>query len=77
MGLKSVRQPEPGLCWVTPLALAHDCWVTINNPKNMVAAAVLLDRWFVCKQRIFLLGDVVKVVGYYHGIFMQHLYLNY
>ena len=30
---------------------------------------MLLDRWFVCKQRIFLSCDVVKVQGYYHGIF--------
>ena len=50
----------------------------LTNPKNSrVAAAVLLDRWFVCKQRIFLSCDVVKVVGYYHEIFMRHLYLNY
>ena len=74
MGLKSVRQPEPGLRRVT----GYDCWVTLTNPKNSrVAAAVLLDRLFVCKHRIFLSCDVVKVVGYYHGIFMRHLYLNY
>ena len=42
-----------------------------TTPKNSrVAAAVLLDYWFVCKQRIFLSCDVVKGVGYYHGIFM-------
>ena len=38
---------------------------------------MLLDRWFVCKQRIFLSCDVLKGVGYYHEIFMWHLYLNY
>ena len=27
--------------------------------------------------QIFLSCDVVKGVGYYHGIFMEHLYLNY
>ena len=54
------------------------CWLTLNNFKNSrVAAAVLLDRWFVYKQTIFLSGDVVKGVGYYHGIFMRHLNLNY
>ena len=37
------------------LGWRHDCWATLNNPQNsMVAAVVLLDRWFVCKQRIFL-----------------------
>ena len=55
MGLKSVCQPEPGLRWVTLKRWQHDCWVTLSKPKNSrVAAAVLLDRWFVCMQRIFL-----------------------
>ena len=38
---------------------------------------MLLDRWFVSKQRIFLSCDVEKVVDYYRGIFIRHLYLNY
>ena len=37
---------------------------------------MLLDRWFVCKE-IFLSCDVVEGVGYDHGIFLPHLYLNY
>ena len=76
-GVKSVRQPEPGLRRVTPLALATRLLGNSQYPKNSrVAVAVLLDRWFVCKQRIFLSCDVVKGVGYYRGIFMRYLYLN-
>ena len=71
MGLISVCQPEPELRRVTMLGWQHHCWVTLNNRQtSWVAAAVLLDHWYLSKQRIFLSCDVVKGVGYYHGIFM-------
>ena len=77
MGLKSVRHPEPGLRRVTPLALATRLLGNSQyNPKNSrVAAAVLLNHWFVCKQRIFVSCDVVKGVGYYQEIFMRNIYI--
>ena len=68
--LKSVGQRERGLRMVTPLALATRLLCTSQQSQNSrVAAAVLLDRWFVCKLRIFLSCDVVKGVGSYLEFF--------